>query len=158
MAVIHEFNPIETNAIKTYLGYLVRAQGLPFTEMRGALSAMSSLFYPTDNLRYTGPLGYYRQREWRIISGSYVQGMPTTLVATQEQADALLNMDRTFFSRELAFADGIYTLAAKSHFLSYINGQHIVSLANRIIVPIEVSEQADALVKKYGFEVPVVAM
>jgi hypothetical protein len=152
------FSAIETSAIKEFLTLVSAAQGLPFHEMRNAMMAMSSLFYPTDNPRYNGILGYYRQREWRVISGLFVRGKPTTSVATVEQSSELLQLDTPFFSQELAFADGLFSLAKKSHFLSRIHDKHVLSLVNRVIVPASCRTQAGDILKRYGIEVPVSTM
>ena len=155
---VHEFDPAEFAAIKSYLGYLGKAQGISFTEMRGALDVMASLFYPTDDLQHSGTLTYYRQREWRIISGQSICGNATTAVATEAQREELLALDRGFFSKELEFPNGSYSLAAKSHFFSHVNGEHVLRRASRLVAPKTALADAEMILSKHGFAVPAVAL
>jgi len=127
-----------------------KVQELPFSELHGALMSMASLFYPTENFKYTAPLGYYRQREWRIISGLFFKGQLTTTVATGSQAAELMQFDREFFSRELDFADGRFTLAAKSHYFLTMNGQHILTKASRLFAPATACEEAAKILHRYS--------
>jgi hypothetical protein len=151
----HEFNAAESAAIKLYLEYLMRAQGLPYNEMLGALRSMASLFYPTDDLQRTDLLAYYRQREWRLFSGAFLNGKPTTNVTTAQQREELLTLDREFFSKELEFPDGKYSLAAKAHYFSHVNDRHVLTYASRIITPPEQRDEARAILKKFEFGIPV---
>jgi len=121
------FSAIESSAIKEFLTLVSTAQGLPFHEMQNAMMTMLSLFYPIDDPRYNGILGYYRPREWRVITGLFVCGKPTTSVATVEQGSELLQLDTPLISQELGFADGLFSLAKKSRFLSRIHDKHVLS-------------------------------
>lgn len=42
---------------------------IPFNHSTGILSVFMNMFYPTDNTHADVQLGYYRQREWRLIAG-----------------------------------------------------------------------------------------
>jgi len=117
--------------------------------------SMSSLFYPTENFKYTAPLGYYRQREWRIISGLFFKGQLTTTVATPTQADELLEFDHEFFSRELDFADGRFTLAAKSHYFRTMAGEHILTKATTLFTPATSCEEATKILRHYSLNLAV---
>jgi len=151
----HNFDVNQTIAIRQFLEAVAVAQGIPFHEMRNALHGMSSLFYPTENNKYTDSLGYYRQREWCIFSGPYVNGEPTTFQATDIQAEELLKLDGEFFSRQLDFADGRYTLAIKSHFLREIGTRHVLSHARRILVPHKSLKAAAEILERYSITVQV---
>jgi hypothetical protein len=152
------FDERETAAIRDYVALVQGAPSQRLTELVGALRALSSLFYPTEHPQYTGLLGYYRQREWRLFSGPILAGRPTTTVTTPAQRDELLEIDASFFSRTLPFPTGEDTLAAKSHYLSAIGGRHPLSVARRIVVPAGVEAQASEVLHDFGFAVPIVAL
>ena len=109
---------------------------------------MASLFYPTENLSYTSMLGYYRQREWRIISGHYLHGKANTELATTAQVTELIEIDREFFSREMEFADGHHQIGAKCHFMNA--GGRLLARVHRVIVPAECLARASDITAKYA--------
>jgi len=152
---LREFSMVETAAIKEYLFLMEKAQGIPYHEMRNALMSMSSIFYPTDHQKYTDQLGYYRQREWRVISGFYIHGVPTTTVATEEQRDELLQIDESFFAKTLKFPDGVFSLAAKSHFLLRVNNRHFLEMARRVVVPKHNVDEIAELLRSHNIGLPV---
>src|SRR5262249_53334802 len=51
--------------ILKYVGF----NNIPFDHSVGVLNAFMNMFYPTDNTHKDDLLGYYRQREWRLIAG-----------------------------------------------------------------------------------------
>lgn len=154
--VTREFDPHETAAIREYIRFLEGATGQRMEEVVGAVSSISSLFYPTENLTYTGELGYYRQREWRLFSGQFVAGQPMTELTNLGQQKELLKIDRTFFGRKLKFPDGEATLAEKSHYLARVDGIHPLAMARRIIVPEVFESQAAKMLSAFGLHVPIV--
>jgi hypothetical protein len=150
-----KFDERETAAIRDYVALLQGGPGQRLADILGALRALTSLFYPTEHLQYTGLLGYYRQREWRLFSGAFLLGQPTTSVTTEAQQAELLEIDADFFSRTLPFPDGEATLAAKSHYMATFGARHVVSIANRIIVPAVAEDEANGILREYGLTVPV---
>lgn len=149
------FDERETAAIRDYVALIQGAPGQRLADILGALRALTSLFYPTEHPQYTGLLGYYRQREWRLFSGAFLAGQPTTSVTTEAQRAELLEIDAAFFSRTLPFPDGEATLAAKSHYMATFGARHVVSIANRIIVPAIAADDAKGIIREYGLTVPV---
>lgn len=152
------FDERETAAIRDYIALIQGAPGQRLAEISGALRSLTSLFYPTEHPKYTGPLGYYRQREWRLFSGAMVGGRPTTSVTTEPQTQELLEIDADFFSRTLPFPDGEATLASKSHYLPSAQGRHVLAAANRIIVPAPVLAEAEATLRRFGLDVAVATL
>jgi hypothetical protein len=149
------FDEWESAAIRDYLALIQGAPSQRLTEILGALRALTSLFYPTEQPQYTGLLGYYRQREWRLFSGAFLAGQPTTNLTTDDQRQELLEIDREFFSKTLLFPDGEATLAAKSHYMAAAGGRHILSIANRVVVPTIAEEEANRILNEYRLTVPV---
>lgn len=153
--VVRNFSANETAVIREYLDLLQQAEGITFNDTRNALLSMSSLFYPTENKKYTDDLAYYRQREWRVISGAFLRGKPTTKVTTQLQAKELVTLDQEFFSKRLRFADGEFSIAEKCHYLKRLRARHVLEFARQIIVPGGKVDEATRLVRSYGFKLPV---
>jgi hypothetical protein len=67
------FDERETAAIRDYLAMIQAASGDTLSGILGVLRGLSSIFYPTEDAKYTGILGYYRQ------------SMPASLVATNSR-------------------------------------------------------------------------
>jgi hypothetical protein len=153
-----KFDEHETAAIRDYLTLVQGAPSQHLAEIVNALRSLTSLFYPTEHPRYTGLLGYYRQREWRLFSGAFLHGRPTTTVTNDEQQRELLEIDREFFNRKLPFPDGEATLAAKSHYLSTVAGKHPLAALNRLIVPHAALDEAASILAAHGIDRPVLAL
>jgi hypothetical protein len=153
-----KFDEQETAAIRDYLAFIQGAPGQRLTEILGALRSLTSLFYPTEHPQYTGLLGYYRQREWRLFSGAFLAGQPTTNLTPDQQRRELLEIDPDFFSRTLPFPEGEATLAVKSHYMAAAGQRNILSIANHIVVPTIAQEEADRIVNEHGLNVPIVRL
>jgi hypothetical protein len=153
--LVEDFDAPSTSAIRRFTALLEAGQGIPFRDIANALSAAASIFYPTENLTYTGVLAYYRQREWRIFSGSFWNGQPTTSAVTPDQAERLLELDEEFFSRELDFPDGRFSLAVKSHVMSHVQDKPLSAYVRRVIVPVVALQEARSLLERIvpGIEV-----
>jgi hypothetical protein len=59
---------VPSSHVKNVLQY-VGFKNIPFDHSMGVLSVLLNMFYPTDNMHTGDQLGYYRQREWRLIAG-----------------------------------------------------------------------------------------
>jgi hypothetical protein len=71
----------------------------PLSSLRGALQVISGFFSPTENLKYTDMLAYYRQREWRIFANMAKDGVALTRSLSEAEKELLLDLDQEFFSR-----------------------------------------------------------
>ena len=81
-----------------YVGF----NNIPFDHSAALLRVFLSMFYPTDNLYTADALGYYRQREWRVISSDIeFNKHPATRALTGPEQERLLSIDREFWSRQL---------------------------------------------------------
>lgn len=75
---------------------------IPFDHSMGVLSVFLNMFCPTDNLHLSEPLGYYRQREWRLIAGDMrVDGRPMGRELSDAEKQRLAAVDPTFWNRTL---------------------------------------------------------
>lgn len=107
------------------------------------------MIYPLDNNSYTQENGYYQQREWKLPANLTNNGSDTTEIATHEQQQELLDINRNFFSKEINYLGRKLSRATISFFLKTFQQKHILEHANKIIVPKENVAQIRALLSKY---------
>jgi len=117
-----------------------RAQGVDI--LRNALRALSAFFCPTEDLKYTGLLAYYQQREWRLIANMSKRGHSVDRDLTDAEKSLLLDLDEEFFGREIKFFTGTHRRADQCRLYSELSGKKVIQYANRIIVPEEAVESA----------------
>jgi len=80
---------------------------IPFDHSIGVLSVFLSMFYPTDNAHTGDQLGYYRQREWRVVAGDInFAGRPMGRPLAAEEVRRLLAVDPGFWGRTLTVEGG----------------------------------------------------
>jgi hypothetical protein len=120
------------------------------TEKR--LSALSSCFYPTENLRYNDALSYYRQREWRIVHADLeCQGQPIFTRATPGQVSQLISIDERFFEKELPFfqpdngigAKELAKVGERCYFFRALGDKDVLGSAKGLIVPDDVAVDSE---------------
>jgi hypothetical protein len=78
----------------------------PLIDLQAGLQALSGLFYPTENLRCTDLLGYYHEREWRILSGAAKKKKKIARRLNEHAKEFLLGLDREFYSKQMLFRNG----------------------------------------------------
>jgi hypothetical protein len=148
----------ESAAIRSFIDTLFESALADPTTTDSRLLAAASCFYPTENAQYTKQLAYYRQREWRIVHGSFTyDGNEPFTRATEAQAAELVAIDEDFFSKELSFADrkpGIGaavrdTIGRRSYFYRTLADIDVVGSAEYFIVPDEL-EFPNSL--KHGYQ------
>ncbi len=146
------FTESEASTIRTFVEVLMDSAATDFSVTDLRLAAAASCFYPTEDPKYTGPLHYYRQREWRIIQGLFTwKGESVSHLATPEQAAKLLEIDPDFFSKELSFFGGLEGVGAKvidsianrCHFLTRVGDLDAVGIARCLIIPDDAGETSE---------------
>ena len=81
----------------------VRFNNIPFDHSIGVLGIFLNMFCPTDNLHLGEPLGYYRQREWRLIAGDMrLNGRPLGRELSDLEKESLVVVDPLFWNRALS--------------------------------------------------------
>ncbi len=152
-----ERHPVSLAALKHVLDYL-SFQNAPFGLMRGVLNAMLSLFYPADNQIGDTLLGYYRQREWRIVSGIQVGDTALSRPLTSEQSREVGDVDRDFWDRMLSIRFPVSHAKAfrridEAEAISKLGARGLTELIKSVIVPPSAVDQASELFK--GTSLPV---
>ena len=118
-------------------------------EKRAWFEGLANMIYPLDNNSYTQVNGYYQQRERKLPANLTNNGSDTTEIATHEQQQELLDINRNFFSKEINYLGRKLSRAMISFFLKTFQQKHILEHANKIIVPKENVAQVRALLSKY---------
>jgi hypothetical protein len=112
------------------------------------LAALAAFFYPTDNRRQIDLLGYYRQREWRIIGDIAKHGVVAADLLTPEQAEQLCKLDEEFFLKELRTWTEQFRTIDRCRYLRLIDGKHMLGYARRVLVPEEALSTARELMRR----------
>jgi len=115
-------------------------------DLGATLEMLMTFYYPLENLRYTGILGYYRQREWRISANMTENGVPLARPINAAEKDLLLGLDKAFFMRRIRFAKGTYRSVDTCEFYERFEERPIIQYVRRVIVPsIAVAKARDIL-------------
>lgn len=139
-------------AVLQYVGY----NNIPFDHSAGVLGVFLNMFYPTDNLHSGDALGYYRQREWRLIAGGVdVNSRPIGRSLTDEEVCKLHEIDRSFWTRELVVDGAAHPRSALALVYEPVAGWDFFEVVKSIFVPQRVVERVRAIV---GSGVEVVAL
>jgi hypothetical protein len=94
----HQVRASDVRHILQHVGF----NNIPFDHSVGVLALFLNMFYPTDNTHTGDRLGYYRQREWRLIAGDInFNGRPMGRTLSQIEAAKLQEIDQQFWTREL---------------------------------------------------------
>ena len=148
------FTVIGAAATKTLLDILT-AGIQPYEVLVSNLRGLSGMFYPIEDLDYTELLGYYRQREWRIIANMEFQGEPVTRELADDEKSVLLSIDIDFFGREEDFRSGRYRIVDQCRVMPSLAGRHLLAYAERLFVPEGSRNDAEDILSDAGIEVPV---
>lgn len=129
---------------------LLLYESQPFEQLSNALGAVGGFFYPTDDPRYNDVLGYYRQREWRILADFSRLGVPSCKIATNAQQESLLSFDADFFGKMIQFEIGKppQRRVDRCWFYKELGGSHVLTLARRILVPKPAVDRARLLMQR----------
>lgn len=120
-----------------------------------SLRGLAGIFYPIEDLDYTEPLGYYQQREWRIIANLMWKGEPVTRELTDDEKSAAVAIDDGFFEREEDFRTGRYRIVDQCRALPSLAGHHALAFAERLIVPNGVGADAAEILAESALDIPV---
>lgn len=67
--IVEEYS-IPASNVRNVLQH-ISFNNIPFNHSIGVLDLLQNIFYPTDNKHTGDELGYYRQREWRLIASDF---------------------------------------------------------------------------------------
>lgn len=129
-----------------------------FNHLEGALQGLSGYFCPIEDRHYTGDLGYYKQREWRICGNMSKDGAQITVPCPKELQEKLLEIDPDFWGRELNFRSGSAKRVSQSQQFYHFNDVPIINTVRCIVAPQKIISRVKRLVEKHALETPVVPL
>jgi len=113
-----------------------------------------NLYYPTDDPKWTGPLGYYEQREWKITPNLVYRRKWHYDRLTEQECAELIALNPDFFGRKIRGK----TRASLSFRFAKIGNANVVASARRLIVPDSLVAKCRRIVKSAGFRISVVGI
>lgn len=131
---VNEFKikPADVVALMTHIGY----RNIPFAHSIAMLAIYENMFYPTDNAYSDDLLGYYRQREWRLVQSNLeINGQPVSRPLTAVERRELEAVDPVFWQRELTVRGQTSSRSALAQIYLPYGGQTSRNLIESIIVP-----------------------
>jgi len=137
---------LPASAIRDILQY-VGFNNIPFDHSAAVLGFLLNLFYPTDNAHRDDQLGYYRQREWRLIASDLgIRGRPISRKLSGPETAKLEAIDPEFWRRELAL-DGVRQRRSDLAVLhDPMPGWEFFKLVEEVLVPERAIERARIIV------------
>jgi hypothetical protein len=139
----------QVQSMLKYVGF----NNIPFDHSIGILSVFLNMFCPTDNTHTGEQLGYYRQREWRLIAGDLkFNGQPLGRQLLDEEKAELLAIDQLFWGQVLTCGDHQSRRCELALVYKPITAWNTFEFAEAIYVPGHALEQVRAIV---GDDIPI---
>ncbi len=120
---------------------------IPFDHSIGVLNVFLNMFYPTDNNHTGDELGYYRQREWRLIAGNIqINRRQICRSLSESEAAKLLEIDPKFWTRELMVNGVSHQRSDLALLYEPMRDWNFLELVEAIFVPESAIERVRAIV------------
>lgn len=134
------------------------SQEAEIQEVFYGLETVLNLYYPTDNPNYKigKDLGYYRQREWKVVPNWAVNNAWQYPPLDPADKAALLAQNHGYFSQVLQ-PDNDQRINLCQRFVGFHN-ERLLDRVKRLIVPDAVLAEAKKKVAEAGFKFPVVPL
>lgn len=123
--------------------------------LRNAVQALSGFFSPVEDLRYTTPLGYYQQREWRIIANMVHLNEALTAPLADPIKQRLLSADADYWGATIEMPTGLSRRVDQCQLFQAYSGRPISETINRVIVPRASVGAVQQLMNACGVSLPV---
>lgn len=133
-ALVNEFKIKNSDiaALMAHIGY----RNIPFAHSIAMLAIYENMFYPTDNVNSDDTLGYYRQREWRLVlSNVEINGQPLFRSLTADERGKLEAVDPVFWMNQLTFGGQTTSRSALAQIYLPYGGLTPRDLIESIVVP-----------------------
>ena len=121
--------------------------------LRNALRVLCSFFYPAEDLNHTDVMGYYRQREWRIVANMSKLGKEQTRPLSEEEVEHLLHLDVEFFGEEEEYFTGLHRRVDQCKYFDVLEGKNFIHYVRRVIVPREALHEAAVILEGDGMPI-----
>jgi hypothetical protein len=132
------------DAVMKHVGF----NNIPFDHSRAALHVFLNMFYPADNAYVGEQLGYYRQREWRVISSGRLNfnGRPTSRELSSIERTRLLEIDSAFWSRTITIQGQAARRVELAHLYSPLPDFRLLDVVEGIVVAKDLLPRVRAIV------------
>lgn len=130
----------------------------PASVLVNALRTIAGYFYPTDHPEYTSLLGYYRQREWRLLGNWVRKGIPVTVPVSENDVEALLRINPEFFGEEIEFRSGRQMRARGCQLYKTFREASVLQSIRRLICPRTSMVDVEGLLRERRVKLKVVAL
>jgi len=129
-----------------------RGPSQPIRILRNALRVISGFHYPAEDYQYTKMMGYYKQREWRIVANMSFHGKELTYPIDDEGIkEMLIGIDPDFYQKDIRLH---YNRTARRvdlcQFYPEHNKRKFIEYAHRVIVPSKAVDLAIGILNKCG--------
>lgn len=142
----------QVQSMLKYVGF----NNIPFDHSIGILSIFLNMFCPTDNTQTGEQLGYYRQREWRVIAGDVkLNDRSLGRQLLDEEKAELLAIDQLFWDKVLTYGDHQSRRCDLALVYKPITGWNAFEFAEAIYAPRHALEQVRAVV---GDDIPIYSL
>ncbi|MBL8550925.1 MAG: hypothetical protein JNJ73_13145 [Hyphomonadaceae bacterium] len=122
---------------------------IPFDHSVGMLDLFLSTLYPTDNTHTSELLGYYRQREWRLIAGDMaLNGRPLGRGLNAAETARLRAINPHFWGRDLTFKEQTSPRYALAQVYDPAENWSFFNLVQEVIAPKDLAEQIKPMLEK----------
>ncbi len=130
------------DAMMKHVGY----RNIPFDHSIGMLSVFLNIFYPTDDTHSGELLGYYRQREWRLVGGELnFNDRPLGRPLRQAEVARLMTIDGHFWSRELSWEGTLGPRSALAVIYDPADNWDFFEIVEKVFVPRSIEGRARAI-------------
>jgi len=128
----YEVPALQVQQVLQHVGF----NNIPFDHSAGILSVFMNMFYPADNTHTGDQLGYYRQREWRLIAGDVnFNGRPMGRALSSAEIATLEGIDPDFWKRELVVEGATHKRSALALVYDPVPDWKFFDLIEAVIVP-----------------------
>lgn len=138
----YPIKPVDLSGVMRYLGF----RNIPFDHSIGMLGVYENMFYPTDNVHADDQLGYYRQREWRLVGSDIaVNGRRLTRALDTKERARLEAIDRDFWTRKLTVDGRFLSRSTLAQIYSWQANSPLSDAVEKILVPVSAEAAVRAM-------------
>ena len=149
---VNEFNlkPSDISNLMTYINF----RNIPFDHSIAMLEIFENMFYPTDNSHSDENLGYYRQREWRLVqSALQINGKSTFRNLTDDEGNKLEIINSHFWQKKISINGQTFKRSKLASIYQPYGNPKIHDLIECIVVP---SKEKDSISEFYNGKIEVI--
>lgn len=158
-ALIQLKNGATVTAIQAanFLDFLEASGDFDPRQLESTIRLTSCLWSPTENLKYNSLMGYFKQREWRLVPGPERSGLQYKDLLDEHKA-ALLAQNPRFFGSAFDIEPSKKALRVDAcKLLPQVDGRHVLTTVRRIIAPKKAIHDVEQIVAPLGMSLEVVA-